>query len=239
MAPNPDICSMQLLLTAATGAEIQPTLDFLDAQGVKFPGHQIRVLIGGVGIASTIYSLTTELLSRRPSLVVQAGIAGTLSADLLHAPYPAVAAVVRDCFADAGVWQDNRWNDLFDLGLVGKNSTPYSGGFLNNPWQQLLDYTELPQLAGATVQEITTSPQRISWYEQNMPPFVESMEGAALHYVCLQQQVPFLQLRAVSNLIGERDKKKWRMAEAIATLNETLIRTITTICSLDETEFRL
>jgi len=52
---------------------------------------------------------------------------------------------------------------------------------------------------------------------------IESMEGAAFHYVCLQEAVPFLQLRAVSNMIGERDKTKWLMKEAIDNLNKELI----------------
>jgi len=239
MVSNPDICSMQLLLTAATQFELQPTLDFLDSQRVKFPDWEIRVLIGGVGIASTTYALTTELLQRRPSVVIQAGIAGTLSPALLNAASPAVVAVNQDSFADAGVWQNEQWNDLFDLGLLDENTFPYTNRFLKNPWQQLLQKTHLQQVTGHTVQEITTQPPHIARYEQNSTTIVESMEGAALHYVCLQQQVPFLQLRAVSNIIGERDKKKWRMKEAIAALNETLIRTINTICNLDETEFRL
>ena len=45
------------------------------------------------------------------------------------------------------------------------------------------------------------------------------MEGAALHYVCLSEKIPFLQLRSVSNYVGERDKNKWAVREAIANLN--------------------
>jgi futalosine hydrolase len=50
------------------------------------------------------------------------------------------------------------------------------------------------------------------------------MEGAALHYTCLMENIPFIQLRAVSNFVGERDKNKWKMKEAIAVLNEKLRR---------------
>jgi hypothetical protein len=37
------------------------------------------------------------------------------------------------------------------------------------------------------------------------------MEGAALHYMGRDLFIPFIQLRAVSNYIGERDKNKWKM----------------------------
>jgi futalosine hydrolase len=50
------------------------------------------------------------------------------------------------------------------------------------------------------------------------------MEGAALHYVCLMEKIPFLQIRSISNYIGERNKKNWNMKESIINLNKELIR---------------
>jgi len=55
---------------------------------------------------------------------------------------------------------------------------------------------------------------------------IESMEGAALHFVCKQMNVPFLQMRSVSNRVGERDKNKWALREAIMNLNIELQRII-------------
>ena len=49
------------------------------------------------------------------------------------------------------------------------------------------------------------------------------MEGAALHYVCLMEKIPFLQIRSISNYVGERNKRNWNMKEAIANLNKKLI----------------
>jgi futalosine hydrolase len=61
------------------------------------------------------------------------------------------------------------------------------------------------------------------------------MEGAAFHYVCLLEKIPFLQLRSISNLIGERDKTKWKMEKAIQNLNENLISLLNKLCQYDET----
>jgi futalosine hydrolase len=52
------------------------------------------------------------------------------------------------------------------------------------------------------------------------------MEGAALHYVCLMENVPFVQIRSISNYIGERNKKKWDMMDSIMNLNDSLMRII-------------
>lgn len=61
-------------------------------------------------------------------------------------------------------------------------------------------------------------------YVNKFQPVIESMEGAALHYVCLMEKIPFLQIRSISNHIGERDKRKWNMKEAILRLNQEIIR---------------
>ena len=57
------------------------------------------------------------------------------------------------------------------------------------------------------------------------------MEGAALHYVALQEKIPFLQMRSLSNFVGERDKSKWVMDIVIVNLNIELERIITKILS--------
>jgi futalosine hydrolase len=53
------------------------------------------------------------------------------------------------------------------------------------------------------------------------------MEGAGLHYVALMEKLPFLQIRSVSNFIGERDKTKWEMKKSITNLNRALQQLIT------------
>jgi futalosine hydrolase len=40
------------------------------------------------------------------------------------------------------------------------------------------------------------------------------MEGAALAHVCALYGVPFLELRAVSNTVEDRDLSTWRIREA-------------------------
>ena len=77
-----------------------------------------------------------------------------------------------------------------------------------------------------TINEITTSKEKIAYYKNELNAQVETMEGAALHYVCLQENVSFLQIRSLSNFVGERDKNKWRLKEAIASLNSELQRII-------------
>lgn len=53
----------------------------------------------------------------------------------------------------------------------------------------------------------------------------EGMEGAALAHVAAIYGVPFLELRAVSNLVEDRDLTRWRLAEA-ATAAQRAVRVV-------------
>lgn len=214
----PDICSMHILLAAATTFEIQPTIDALGNHPAPGP-HRIDPLITGVGGIATAWSLMRQFGSNRPDLIIQAGIAGTLR-DRLPGE---VLVIGEDEPADTGVWEEGRFKTIFDMRLADANTVPYTGGRLVNPHRRLMALTGLEIVAGLTVNEITTSAERIRWYQQNTPAVVESMEGASLHYVCLQERVPFLQLRSVSNAVGVRDKRQWDIPGAIASLNERLL----------------
>lgn len=235
MATITDICSMYLLIIAATAAEIQPSIDFLEKKNFIIQPHEAQVLITGVGAVATTYLLTCNINNRRPDIIIQAGIAGSFRED---APGKAVA-VAQDAFGDIGVWENDQFKNIFDLKLASDNEAPFSNRSLVNPHQKLMLLCGLEQVKAITVNEILTDIKKIEWYKQNLSPVVESMEGAAFHYVCLQENIPFLQLRAVSNYIGERDKKKWNLPQAIGKLNEKLILLVTELQKYDETYFRI
>ena len=217
---------MEILLAAATTFEIQPTIDYIrgsagrdEARIRRGKPTVITPLITGVGGLATTWALTRQIDMARPDLVIQAGIAGCFT----HQKAGEVFVVGEEVLADLGVWEQHGFTSLFEMRLADKDGFPFVGGKLINPHASLLQLSALPSVRGITVNEITTDRERISWHQQNTGAVVESMEGGALHYVCLQAGVPFLQLRAVSNEAGVRDKSKWDIPLAIARLNEELI----------------
>jgi futalosine hydrolase len=52
----------------------------------------------------------------------------------------------------------------------------------------------------------------------------ESMEGAAAAHVCALHDIPFLEVRGVSNLVEDRDRAAWRIAEAVAAAQAVVMR---------------
>jgi futalosine hydrolase len=228
-----DICKMVLLLAAATPKEIQPAIDAIAANNDD--PHHIEVLITGVGSAAASYKLTKAINQCQPSLVIQAGIAGSFQPGLQSQVY----AVEKDLFADLGVWENDQFRSVFDLGFGDPNKFPFEDGYLKNPHLRLLTLTGLKAAAAITVNEITTTKQSINRFAKIPGPLLESMEGAALHYVCRCEKVPFIQLRAVSNQVGERNKAHWDITGAVYQLNKELLTLLNSLSLYDETYFRI
>ncbi|HEX6335113.1 MAG TPA: futalosine hydrolase [Flavisolibacter sp.] len=209
---------MQILLCAATSLEIQPLLQGLQDRH----RHMVQVLVTGVGMTAATYALTRAVVSQRPGMILQAGIAGYLDPSLTPGM---VVAVGKEYLGDLGVEEHQGFRSVFDLSLAGPDDFPFTGGALVNDGPVLAD-AGLPVVDGITVNEISTSEQRIGFYREKYHASVESMEGAALHYVALSEKIPFLQVRSLSNFIGERNKGNWHMETALKNLNETVLQLI-------------
>jgi futalosine hydrolase len=205
---------MNCLLIAATAGEIAPFLETYRAKNMR----GIDILITGIGLTATTYALTRQLAIKRPDIIIQAGIGGCFDK---KSALGSVFAIRQEALADQGVIEINKWRSLSDLGLIPANQYPYSKGWLVNN-SDILKKIKLKRVKAVSVNEISTAPQKIKLFKATFDPVVESMEGAALHYVCLMEKIPFVQLRAVSNYAGERNKKNWKMKESIINLNNEL-----------------
>ncbi len=208
-----NFATMKIFIIAATKFEIQPTITKLGNGNTSF-------FITGIGMLSTAVSLTKMILQQQPDLVIQAGIAGSYNKQISLGK---VVVVKQEFLGDMGVEEAGIWRDTFDLNLIGVNDFPFAQKQIINPYLLTLNVSQLDEVVGVTVNEISTSQQRIEQIVLKYNPITESMEGAALHYVCTDLQVPYIQIRSISNYVGERDKTKWQMPLAITNLNDILV----------------
>ena len=212
---------MNILLTSATIKEIIPFIEYYRKHH-SVSDNQVDVLITGIGLTATSFHLTRHLQLIKPDIVIQAGVAGSFDKKL---PLGSVVAIKKDTIADESVIEMKKLKTLFKLKLVPQDQFPYKKGWLINN-STMLKKSKLPSVKGISVNQITTSKQMIEFYKKEFNPVTESMEGAALHYVCLMEKIPFIQVRSVSNYIGERNKKNWNMIDSIQNLNKTIIKII-------------
>lgn len=70
-----------------------------------------------------------------------------------------------------------------------------------------------------TVNTVTGSAERAAWLRTRYPGAIgEAMEGYGVAAAAARFGLPVAEVRAVSNLIGPRDRSAWRIGEALATL---------------------
>lgn len=202
---------MEILVTAATRAEIA-------AFSATEPG--IDILITGVGAPACMYSLGKQLQRKHYDLVIQAGIAGTFKT----AFSPGESVIVKqEVFADLGIYENDEMFTLFDKGFADPDKAPYEKGWLVNSDSENYGLT---LVKAVTVNTVSDKLQQAELLVRKFDADIESMEGAAFHYVCISESVKFIQLRSISNFVGERVKTNWKMKESIQSLNENLVRII-------------
>lgn len=197
---------MKILVIAATEFEIEPFIK---------ENNSADILIMGIGIPQTIFNLSKKLFEKKYKLVVQAGIAGTFNDKIAKS---GVVMVSKDTFGDIGINENGKFSTLFEKNFIEENDFPYHKGWLVNTHPYFLK-PDLPVVKAITVNTVTDNTFQIKKQIEKFNPDIESMEGAAFHYVCLRQKINFLQLRSISNEVGERDKNKWDIKNAIVNLN--------------------
>jgi futalosine hydrolase len=191
---------MRILIVAATEAEFAP---------LQVPGHDIDRLVTGVGMAATAARCAKALAGGVYGLALNFGVCGSFDSDLIPGR---VVHVVADRFSELGAEDGDAFLTLDELGLPGE------GEIINvrPPANDAL--ARLPAVRGITVNTVHGHAASIAAVRRRFDPQVESMEGAAFMYACLLNDVPFAQVRAVSNVVEPRNRAAWKMTEAIAAL---------------------
>jgi futalosine hydrolase len=193
---------MRILLTASTEMELEPMTDL---------GGQVDMLASGVGVPATVFSLTRLLTNQKYDLVIQVGLAGSFRSDL---PPGEVVLLSSDVFADLGLEEKGQFIPLFQTSLVDAGAVNKVSGVMEN-LHAYLPIFSLRKVKGITVNKVTDDNGQNEFFQTLYDAEVETMEGAALHWVCLQFNIPFLQLRGVSNQVGDRDKANWKIEESL------------------------
>lgn len=170
----------------------------------------VNICVSGVGMAETAAAVTKVLLNNRPDVIILAGIAGA---------YPASGLKAGDCVSVAS-------ERVCDLGAVRDSAfTPLYQKEYHSPLAGKL--RSLKKAAGSTVNTGATEPERIYINTDNFKTCaIENMEGAVFFAVCEAADIPFLELRAVSNLTTD-SRAEWKLDEAVISLADGVEKIIT------------
>lgn len=216
---------MKILIVSATIFEVAPLQAQLEqhfASTQPFQYHKgslsVYLLVTGVGMTATAFALG-KLLGEEGffQLAINAGIAGAYNRDLQMGE---VVQVVSERYGDLGVEEANGdFTDVFELGLLDGKAFPYQNDRLELP-KSKFDFFR--KVHGLTVNKVHGSSTSIDAITQKYNADVETMEGAAFAYACLQSDLPCVELRAISNYVEPRNRNNWNLPLAIEQLNKAL-----------------
>lgn len=216
---------MRILITAAT----QPELNAVSSRCCEGSEkkHTIDLLVTGLGSVATAYNLTKALARKPYDLAINVGIAGSFSGEYSIGE---VVAVSHDCFADLGAMEEQGFKTAFDMMLLSPDEKPFTSGWISCPYvDQYPALTSFPKVRAATVNTVTGTKERFEELRSAFSPAIEGMEGAAFFYVCACEDVPFLQIRSISNRVSVRNKSEWNIPLALENLEKALKLLISSI----------
>ena len=188
---------------------------------VYTPAGEVQIFDGGPGPVAAALS-TAMLLALHPpyDLVINAGIAGGFRG---RAEIGDIVLADQVIAADQGVMTDEGFSTLRDLGLPG------NGGYaVENPDHRArLASGPYRLLAGdvLTLSCMTGTDSRASELAARYPRAVaEAMEGYGVLEAIRRDSarsgadIPFVEIRAISNVIGHRDRSTWNIPLAFSAL---------------------
>lgn len=216
-----------LLLVYATAGEAEPLVAALAptrsvpvgwGSAVATVWHQRRVVLAelGVGKVNTAAGLALLLHALRPARVLQFGIGGAFAGSFVGVGGVAVAST--ELHTDTGAGEGEGWQDMRSLGfpLIAGAQPIYNEIPTDPVWSaEVATAAAAPLLRFATSERVTADFASGDALEQRFGVAVESMEGAAAAQVCFALGVPFAEVRGISNIVGERNKRAWDVRGAV------------------------
>ncbi|MTI79689.1 MAG: futalosine hydrolase [Firmicutes bacterium] len=185
---------------------------------------RFKVLEAGVGPIASAVSTTRALVENHYDMVVSAGIAGGFPG---KAEVGSLVVANKIVAADLGVETPEGFSSLDELGF-GSIEVQVDTSLVNKVTDTFLA-ANIPVITGPviTVSTATGTETTALKLASRVPGAVaEAMEGYGVALAAHNYGLPILEIRAISNLVGPRDKSTWQIKKALSTL-ETASKELT------------
>jgi futalosine hydrolase len=178
-------------------------------------GESIAIIRTGFGPVNAAHAVTLLLAQERPHQIVVCGVGGA---------YPSsgmaigdVACAETECYGDLGATSPAGFLDMEALGFPIVESPVRLYNTL--PMQV---FPAARRARFVTVTSLTGTNEAARSVEARTGGAIENMEGAAVAHVARLHGVDVGELRGVSNIVGDRDARAWRIKEAALAAQEAL-----------------
>ena len=190
-------------------------------------GWRCTLLHTGIGSVNAAHVLTCQLEGQLPDLVIQFGIGGAYVPTGL--PIRSVVLATAEIYGDVGVITPEGWKPADEIGIPLVHGDPPH--FNRFPLDSQLVSTAA-EICGGTCGPFVTVSQCSGVQavgdalHARFNALCESMEGAAAAHICTLYNVPFLEVRGISNLVEDRQLDRWDIPGAADAAQSALIQII-------------
>ncbi len=196
-------------------------------------GSQVVLCIGGMGKANAAHAAT--MLLSRPGIeaLIVFGIAGAYPGS--GARIGDVAIATKEISGDEGVLTPAGFKGTEHIGIplvrIGSvqmyNTFPAPEQLLDRARRALASFpTAVHEGPFVTLSACSGTGERARELEQRYHGLCENMEGAAAAQVALYHEIPWLEVRGVSNLTEDRDLRNWDIPRAALTAQKAVLAVI-------------
>lgn len=185
----------------------------------------------GVGKTNSAHGITLLLERCRPKLLLLIGCGGAYRKSGLVPGDLAIAS--EEIFGDDGVITPHGWHSMQYLRLpllrsgrhIFYNRFPADRRIVRRAKTILRAFH--PRVGPfITVSEVTGTDRRAAEMEKRFGGICENMEGAAAAQFCTLYGIPFLEIRGISNIVKERNKREWNLPAAARISQEAALKII-------------
>ncbi len=186
----------------------------------RLSGLNILLMTTGIGEVNAAHTATAVVENYPVDNIINMGVGGAYSGSGLAPGDVAVAS--KEIFGDNGVISSKGWKDMKEIGIpvLRKGRNKYFNEFpVSSPSQAFFKAKgtrEIKISSGPfiTVGSATGTQKRTRELEKMFGGICENMEGAAVAQVCTIYGIPMIEVRGISNIVGIRDKRRWKLKEA-------------------------
>ncbi len=207
--------------------EIKPTLrdDLKIISESELHGKSTTFTHCGVGKVNAAHSTTLLLENYDTDLLILFGLGGAYNS----AKPGDVAVAESENYGEEGVLTKEGWSSMETISPLLKNEKEYFNTFpldlkLSKLAVKVAKDLGFNATSGnfVTVSQVSGTRESGEILKNRFDGVCENMEGAAVAHICALYGVPMVEIRGISNIIEERDIKKWNIPLAASHVNRVV-----------------
>lgn len=204
------------------------SLRHIQAWEGRIKERKIALVITGVGKVNAAVATTLAIEKWNPDYLLLIGTGGAYPSSELKLLDLAMASC--EIYGDEGCYTSQGWQDTERLGraMLSAKGKNYYNCIPLSPPEEFSKGKQVVAGPFITVSAITGTDERARELEELYPGIIcENMEGAAVAHVATIYGLNLLEIRGISNIVGERKREEWRLEEAAERVQEFILAHMT------------